>query len=1020
MIKRKRLLRLLIMNCFILILFLLQSRFLMWGTTYSYNLNFQGYSYQDFSGYFPADTPSPGGYTYNHSQALNGISNLKIRSYPVPVTYSMHTGGLSGWSPYEENAPTITIYTCDKNGNNCVKVAGISSHNSSGSGGFTIPANQGMYITAHVGCSRGWFNFTGDIPCFIDNLSYKIDSVKPLKPAGLKITEVQNDGGVYSANGITYTKNNPVKLQWDQGTDQGDPCSGVEGYNLYYNSNTYICTQTGYDDTINQLFAADGQYTAQLRVKDKEGLLSDPSSFTFVVDRTVSPVTAPSHPVQLSRQPDGTYDVNVAWNQVQDVSGIKKYQLNLTSSPTVPETGWVDVSAQSPEPNQYQYTFPNQPVSDTRLYLYIRAVDNLNNIGQWIRIPNPESYNFSFFDNANQDFFMYLPSAKISPGISSYSSGQTLYINGLADLCTRRCPIPITYNMRCGGMGGWLPGQENIPTISIQTCSIDGNITSLIHHIEGQQSNASGYFELEANQGIYITAHTGTWRDFLGTVGPIWCFVDIDLPGFFKIWSPIVSVHAIPKASIVNNRIAYSVELQLEDNLEAAKYIIEREGPTLVSPVVLTYQQLKDNGFQYIDSDNLVKHGQYRYSVYTENEYGVASEKTVTPDIVIPNIEPNSSISGPRPIVVFTDVTFALGKMMDSEDDNLEYRLYTRVPGMETGTLVQSWIPTVDNQKVTVSFPDKTTLEWKMCCIESNSDIPDRVEVSLAGWNQLYIDTRYPLPHCFNAFGENLWGTKGQELRFEVETNPVAHFADFVWNFGDGGATAGGAETSHTYCSLSEPDVPYIVTVTATDDTGVQYTGTIKIHIVNTSKGRLYADETWSGTHTITEDVGVPAGIKLTIEPGTVVQVNPECYLRVSGQMEAIDPGKGIRFAGESLASTWQGIRFDDAGTGTLDGVTVSRAIRGVACTGSGSVTLKNDIFSQNDIGLHCYGGVITVDNCIFLENPVYGIKEDHGCNPLIKNCIFQSNGIHYYDQNLYEIPLDKLNTSPNEGNEYR
>lgn len=870
MTKRKRIL---FMNSFILIFLLLQSRFLIWGTTYSYKLNFQGYTYQNFSGYFPADAPSPGSHTYNYSQALNDINSLKTRSYPVPVTYSMHTGGLSGWWPTEDSAPNITIYTCDKNGNNRVKVGGIGGHDRSSSGSLTIPANQGMYIAVHVGCCRASFNYSSDIPCFIDSLVYKTDSVKPLQPTGLTIAVNQNDGGVYIANGITYTKNAPVKLQCDQGIDQGDPCSGVDGYNLYYNNSTYFMAEHSYDDTLSQLFANDGQYTVQLRVKDKEGLLSDPSSYTFVVDRTVNPVTAPSHPIQLTRQPDGTYDVNVTWNPVQDVSGIKKYQLNLTSSPNASESGWVDVPAQSPEPIQYHYTFPSQPVANTPLFIYIRAVDNVNNIS------------------------------------------------------------------------------TNIP------------------------------------------------------ISP------------FKIWSPITVINATPKAVEQNGRIIYNTDLQLEDNPEAIRYIIEREGPTSISPIILTYQQLKDNGFKYTDSDSFVKHGQYRYSVYTENEYGVISEKTITPYHTMPNVAPSSEISGPRPIEVYTDVTFLLGKTGDLENDTLEYRLYTRTPGVETGILLQSWTPATDGQKVTVSFPDKKTLEWQICCIENDPDIPDRTEVSLTGWNQLYIDTRHPLPHCFNVFGENLWGTKGQELRFEVETNPVAHFANFVWNFGDGGLATGGTETTHAYLILSEPDAPYIVTVTATDDTGVQYTGTIKIHIVNTSKGRLYADETWSGSQTITEDVVVPAGIRLTIEPGTVVQANLGCYLKVNGQLDAIDPGKGIRFTGQSPDSTWQGIRFDGTGTGILDGVTVSRAVRGVACTSNGSITLQNDLFSQNDTGVHCFSGIIKVTGCTFQDNTVYGIKEDKGCNPLVENCIFQGNGIPYYDQNLFDLSVEQLNIEPNRDN---
>jgi succinate dehydrogenase/fumarate reductase flavoprotein subunit len=42
-----------------------------------------------------------------------------------------------------------------------------------------------------------------------------------------------------------------------------------------------------------------------------------------------------------------------------------------------------------------------------------------------------------------------------------------------------------------------------------------------------------------------------------------------------------------------------------------------------------------------------------------------------------------------------------------------------------------------------------------------------------------------------------------------------------------------------------------------------------------TSHGQLPADETWSGTVTLTGDLTVPVGRTLTISPGTVVRLGP-------------------------------------------------------------------------------------------------------------------------------------------------
>jgi hypothetical protein len=830
--------------------------------------------------YFPMNHP-PGTYQFaplGNGNSTRGGGALKVYPYPITVNYSVH---FDGYFPSNGSTPWFRIRRCAPNGTIQTNGDLVNYANGNGvSGSFTLSANQGCYVELNTGSWwRSVWIFSSETMGYTCNytISYKLDDMKPAVPTGFTICDNQ-DGGLYKSGNIQYTQYNPVVLSWDPGVDPSSssaPSSGVDGYFLDYNNQSYWISKPAgfYNDNTNQLFVNEGQYTVQLKVKDIAGNFSVPGSLTFFVDKSISNVILPSSPVQIIPKPDGTYDIQFTWNQLQnDVSGVKKYQIALTDNLSEPIGGWVEII----DLQQNQYTFTSQTVAETPLYIQIRAVDNVNNIGNWTK-------------------------------------------------------------------------------------------TSA-----------------------------------------------------FKIWSPTVSINTTPKAVEQNSRITYSADLHLEDNPEVFRYIIEREGPTSIAPIILTYQHLKNNHFSYTDSDNLIKHGLYRYSVYTENEYGIKSGKNITPYILMPNVAPHAEISGPRPIVVYTDATFTLGKFEDLENDSLEYRLYTRTPGTETGILMQSWTPATENQKVTISFPDKTTLEWQICCIEKDATIPDRTEVSLTGWNQLYIDTRYPLPHCFNVFGENLWGTKGQELRFEVETNPTAHFTSYVWNFGDGSSIVGGTETTHTYRVLSEPEAPYIVTVTATDDTGVQYTGTIKIHIVNTSKGRLYADEIWSGTHTIVEDVVVPAGIKLTIESGTVVQVKQGCNLRVSGELTAIDPGKGVQFAGESPVSTWQGIRFDGAGTGTLDGVTVNRAVRGVACTGNGSIILKNDTFSQNDTGLHCYSGTVKVTGCTFQDNTVYGIKEDNGCNPMIENCIFQGNGINYYDQNLFELSVEQLNTEPNHDNKYR
>src|SRR5512133_1698826 len=66
---------------------------------------------------------------------------------------------------------------------------------------------------------------------------------------------------------------------------------------------------------------------------------------------------------------------------------------------------------------------------------------------------------------------------------------------------------------------------------------------------------------------------------------------------------------------------------------------------------------------------------------------------------------------------------------------------------------------------------------------------------------------------------------------------------------------------------------------------------------------------TWSGTHYLTEDVGVPVSRRLTIQPGTQVIAQIDTRLWVSGIIEAVGTQTdSIRFTTPSLYETWKGI----------------------------------------------------------------------------------------------------------------
>nr|MBF0222379.1 right-handed parallel beta-helix repeat-containing protein [Desulfobulbaceae bacterium] len=163
-------------------------------------------------------------------------------------------------------------------------------------------------------------------------------------------------------------------------------------------------------------------------------------------------------------------------------------------------------------------------------------------------------------------------------------------------------------------------------------------------------------------------------------------------------------------------------------------------------------------------------------------------------------------------------------------------------------------------------------------------------------------------------------------------------------------------------------------------------------------------DTNWTGVIDIVEDLFVPAGVTLTISPGTVVNVQPSENTRIdpeflSHQTEILVRGtliiKGhtdnlVRFAlnGDVDVERWAGIIVDGGraiientsiaeaetglhlidGSAVLSRVTVSGNRYGLIAQGQGAVIeLKNSVVRANDYGVLAFNGgeVITADSVI-------------------------------------------------------
>ena len=147
----------------------------------------------------------------------------------------------------------------------------------------------------------------------------------------------------------------------------------------------------------------------------------------------------------------------------------------------------------------------------------------------------------------------------------------------------------------------------------------------------------------------------------------------------------------------------------------------------------------------------------------------------------------------------------------------------------------------------------------------------------------------------------------------------------------------------------------------------------------------LTDDTRWAGKLSFDEDVVVPAGIQLSVAPGTVVDFD-QAALHVSGTLVA----REARFTGTG----WGGIVLKGTGASTqLSDVHISRAKVGITVQG-GSPVFDRMVFSANDIGLELRGQALgQVTNSSFLDNDKVGLFVKDNSTTAIVACRFTNNG---------------------------
>ncbi len=188
--------------------------------------------------------------------------------------------------------------------------------------------------------------------------------------------------------------------------------------------------------------------------------------------------------------------------------------------------------------------------------------------------------------------------------------------------------------------------------------------------------------------------------------------------GRFSTDSQLATISAEASSEIQSEQPVYRVELTLE-NVDAAKYYLERDGSNLTS---LSYDQLSANGFKYTDTEGLEKHKTYTYGVYTKNADGTF-ESVKRHDIVnMPNIKPSYTFSpGENLLTKERNQTFDIDSgrpnkaKLDYEDDNLKFRVYYKQNSGSTYTTAYRVTP------IALTFPSDGDWEWWLEVVEYDS-----------------------------------------------------------------------------------------------------------------------------------------------------------------------------------------------------------------------------------------------------------------------------------------------------------
>lgn len=467
---------------------------------------------------------------------------------------------------------------------------------------------------------------------------------------------------------------------------------------------------------------------------------------------------------------------------------------------------------------------------------------------------------------------------------------------------------------------------------------------------------------------------------------------------------PVITTNLYTNVTTQLSNITYtSIDLESGVTHYLLSVVTEIGGTWLTTPEAKPVDQFTGQltGLQLPEGD-------YYLVMKTKNGAGLWSDLGYSEAIKVDTTDPTLIFANPDSELVFnetiTDVPFTL-----SEDATVEFTLTSKTYG-SSQQYTFNGVEGVNHFDCEQSTPDTYILKARPTDPAGNmadNDIEREIRIN------------HPPTISFNS--NSFETTPGQLTQYTATVSDSdGRVVKYEWDFGDNTTHLFEESPKYIYSEVKQ----YILTLTVTDNDMKETSKSIPVNVNNTTSGKLYASETWSGTHQIKGDIVVPKEFSLTILPGTIITVQENA---VTGYQHGLVAQGNLKIQGsdgqvvsfvsvEGRNGLWNGIYIE--GEASLEYVKIEHAIRGITTLDKATVSVSNSILQNNNVGVHVLGGTTTIENTVIRDHLWYGIKEDRAGRPVMIDCIFSNNQMDYYRYDLLKITLDQLNTiEGNSGN---